>query len=68
MGGTKDEMLHAFDKKTGKLLWQYHLPAGGYATPSTYMVNGKQYLVIAAGGGGKLRTKSGDSFVAFAIE
>jgi quinoprotein glucose dehydrogenase len=68
VGGTKDEMLHAFDKKTGKLLWQYHLPAGGYATPSTYMVNGKQYLVIAAGGGGKLRTKSGDSFVAFAVE
>ena len=62
-----DEKFHAFDKSTGKLLWEYQLPAGGYATPSTYEANGKQYVVIAAGGGGKLKTKSGDAFIAFAL-
>ena len=67
IGGTKDEKFHAFDKTTGKLLWDYKLEAGGYATPCTYMVNGKQYVVIACGGGGKLRTKSGDSYIAFAL-
>ena len=67
IGGSKDEMFHAFDKSTGKLIWQTHLPAGGYATPMTYMVNGKQFVVIACGGGGKLRTKTGDQFVAFAL-
>lgn len=67
VGGTKDEKFHAFDKATGKLLWDAHLPAGGYATPCTYSVNGRQYVVIAAGGGGKLRTKSGDSYIAFAL-
>jgi quinoprotein glucose dehydrogenase len=67
IGGSTDEMFHAFDKKTGKLLWQTRLPAGGYATPCTYMVHGRQYVVIAAGGGGKLGTKSGDAFVAFAL-
>jgi len=67
IGGTKDEMFHAFDKGTGKLLWQYKLDAGGYATPCTYSVNGRQFVVIAAGGGGKLRTKPGDSYVAFAL-
>lgn len=67
IGGTMDERFHAYDKATGKLLWEYTLSAGGYATPSTYMVNGKQYLVIAAGGGGKLGTKSGDSYIAFAL-
>ena len=67
IGGSKDEKFHAFDKSDGKLLWEYKLPAGGYATPCTYSVNGKQYVCIAAGGGGKLRTKSGDSFIAFAL-
>lgn len=67
IGGSMDERLHAYDKSTGELLWQTTLPAGGYATPCTYMVNGKQYVVIAAGGGGKLATKSGDQFVAFAL-
>ncbi len=67
IGGTMDEKFHAFDKSTGKLLWEHKLPAGGYATPSTYAVNGKQYVVIAAGGGGKLGTKAGDAFVAFAL-
>ena len=68
IGGTKDEKFHAFDKKTGKLLWEFALEAGGYATPCTYESKGGQYVVIACGGGGKLRTKSGDSYVAFALE
>ncbi len=67
IAGTKDERIHAFDKRTGALLWEHPLPAGGYATPSTYQVDGRQYVVIAAGGAGKLRTKSGDAFVAFAL-
>jgi quinoprotein glucose dehydrogenase len=67
IGGTKDERFHAFDKDTGRLLWEYQLPAGGYATPSTYMVGGRQYVVIAAGGAGKLGTKAGDAFVAFTL-
>jgi quinoprotein glucose dehydrogenase len=67
IGGSKDEKFHAFDSSTGKLLWEYKLSAGGYATPCTYMVKGRQYVVIAAGGGGKLGTKSGDEFVAFAL-
>lgn len=67
IGGTKDEKFHAFDKTTGKLLWQYQLDAGGYATPCTYSAKGRQYVAIAAGGGGKLGTKSGDEFVAFTL-
>ena len=66
IAATMDERFRAFDKDTGKLLWQTTLPAAGYAAPSTYMVNGKQYVVIAAGGG-KLGTKSGDAYVAFAL-
>ena len=67
IAGTKDERIHAFDKQTGRLLWEFPLPAGGYATPSTYLVDGRQYVVIAAGGAGKLRTKAGDAFVAFRL-
>jgi quinoprotein glucose dehydrogenase len=67
IGGSQDEKLHAFDKKTGKLLWEHPLPAGGYATPCTYSVDGRQYVVIAAGGGGKLGTKTSDAYVAFAL-
>jgi quinoprotein glucose dehydrogenase len=67
IAGTKDERIHAFDKLTGKLLWEHPLPAGGYATPCTYQVNGRQYVVIAAGGAGKLNTKAGDAFVAFSL-
>ena len=67
IAGTKDERIHAFDKQSGKLLWEHPLPAGGYATPCTYMVKGRQYVVIAAGGAGKLRTKAGDAFVAFSL-
>ena len=66
IGATKDEKFRAFDKKTGKTLWETQLPAGGYATPATYTTGGKQYVVIACGGG-KMGTKSGDSYVAFAL-
>jgi len=66
IAATQDGKFRAFDKSTGKLLWQTTLPAAGYATPSTYSVRGKQYVVIAAGGG-KLGTKSGDAYVAFAL-
>lgn len=67
MAGTPDEKIRAFDKRTGKVLWEAQLPAGGYASPSIYMVNGKQYVVICAGGVGKNGTKAGDSVVAFAL-
>ena len=67
IAGTADEKIRAFDKFTGKVLWEFKLPAGGYATPSTYLIDGKQYVVIAAGGGGKNATKHGDSMVAFAL-
>ncbi len=67
IAATPDEKIRAFDKYTGKVLWEFKLPAGGYATPSTYEINGKQFVVIAAGGGGKLGTKYGDSIIAFAL-
>jgi quinoprotein glucose dehydrogenase len=62
-----DEKFHAYDKATGKLLWETALPFAGLATPSTYMVNGKQYVVIAAGGGQSSRKPSGGVYVAFAL-
>lgn len=67
IGAAMDKMFRAYDKGTGELLWETKLPAGGYATPSTYMVDGKQYVVIAAGGGGKPGTKPGNSFLAYAL-
>ena len=67
IGATKDEKFRAFDTDTGSILWETKLNAGGYATPSTYEAGGKQYVVIAAGGGGKNRSGSGDEFVAFAL-
>jgi quinoprotein glucose dehydrogenase len=67
IGATMDEKFRAFDSATGKVLWERKLPFGGYATPSTYSVNGRQFVVIAAGGGGKLGTKAGDAYVAFAL-
>jgi len=62
-----DGFLRAFDIETGRELWKYELPAGGQATPMTYAIGGKQYLVIAAGGHGKLGTKQGDYVLAFAL-
>lgn len=66
IAATKDERIRAFDKKTGKVVWEYQLPAGGFATPITYQVNGKQYVVIAAGGS-KNGHKPGGSYIAFAL-
>jgi quinoprotein glucose dehydrogenase len=62
-----DNYLRAFDSDSGKQLWKYELPAGGQATPMTYTLKGKQYLVIAAGGHGKLGTKQGDYVLAFTL-
>jgi quinoprotein glucose dehydrogenase len=66
IAATKDGMFRAFDRKTGKLLWETMLPAAAFATPATYQVNGKQYVVLACGGT-KLGTKKGNQYVAFAL-
>jgi quinoprotein glucose dehydrogenase len=66
IAATKDEKIRAFDKHTGKQVWEAPLPAAGYATPATYSIAGKQYVVIACGGG-KIGSKSGDSFVCFSL-
>jgi quinoprotein glucose dehydrogenase len=66
-GATADDFLRAFDERTGKLLWQARLPAGGQATPMTYLADGRQYVAIAAGGHGGLGTKSGDDLMVYAL-
>ena len=66
IAAAKDSKIRAFNKYNGRLLWEYDLPAAGFATPSVYEVGGKQFLVIACGGG-KLRTRSGDAYIAFAL-
>jgi quinoprotein glucose dehydrogenase len=67
--GTMDERIRAFDAESGRVLWEAELPAAGYAGPATYLgSDGRQYVLIAAGGGGKWGTPSGDAFVAFALE
>jgi quinoprotein glucose dehydrogenase len=66
IAATKDEKFRVYNKKTGKLLLETTLPAAGFATPSTYEVDGKQYVVIACGGT-KLGTKKGNQYVAFAL-
>lgn len=67
IASTMDAKFHVFDKNTGEKLWEYQLPAAGYAQPATYLVNGRQYVVIACGGGGKPGTPTGDAYVAFAL-
>ncbi|WP_215800086.1 membrane-bound PQQ-dependent dehydrogenase, glucose/quinate/shikimate family [Pantoea dispersa] len=68
-GATADNFIRAYNSTTGELLWQQELSAGAQATPSTYMgSDGKQYVVIAAGGHGSLGTKAGDSVVAFRLK
>ncbi|HVX51715.1 MAG TPA: pyrroloquinoline quinone-dependent dehydrogenase, partial [Chitinophagaceae bacterium] len=66
IAATRDSKIRAFNKATGKLLWEADLPAPGFAAPAVYQQNGKEYLVIACGGG-KLGTKPGDAYVAFAL-
>jgi quinoprotein glucose dehydrogenase len=65
IAATRDEKIRAFNKRTGKIVWEYTLPAAGFATPITYEVNGKQYIAIAAGGGRGL--KSSSSYIAFSL-
>ena len=67
IAATRDEKIRGFNKLTGELLWEADLPAAGIATPAVYQVNGREYVVIACGGGGKQLTKSGDKYVAFAL-
>ncbi len=67
IAATKDSKIRAFNKDTGEEVWEAELPVPGYATPSVYSVNGKQYLVVACGGG-KIGSASGDSYVAFSLK
>lgn len=67
IAATADEKIRAFEKHTGRVLWEYQLPSGGYATPSVYQLDGRQYVAIAAGGSGKNATKAGDSILVFAL-
>lgn len=64
--GTFDKMIRAFDSDSGDVLWEYELPSGGFATPCTYEAGGKQYVVIAAGGG-KDGSAANDEFIAFSL-
>ncbi|HEX4850289.1 MAG TPA: pyrroloquinoline quinone-dependent dehydrogenase, partial [Puia sp.] len=66
IGATSDGKFRAFNKRTGQLLWETDLPAAAFATPAVFSVNGKQYVVVACGGG-KLGTHSGDSYIAFSV-
>lgn len=67
IAASRDKKIRAFDKNSGKQLWQADLPAAGFATPASYMVQGVQYIVIACGGG-KIGAASGDEYVAFALK
>lgn len=62
-----DRKFRAFDSHTGKLLWQTQLPYAGIATPATYSIDGKQYVVIAASGGRDLKSPVGGMYIAFAL-
>ena len=67
VGASRDERFRVFDTRNGEVLWEFKLPFGGYATPSTYELDGRQYVVIPATGGGKLGTPAGDVMIAFAL-
>ena len=62
-----DGHFRAYDRRTGAVLWEFALPAGGQATPMSYSIGGRQYVVLAAGGHGKLKTRQGDYLMAFAL-
>jgi quinoprotein glucose dehydrogenase len=62
-----DRKFHAFDMRNGKLLWQYELPFAGMATPATYMIDGRQYVVTVSSGGRDPKSPVGGSYVAFAL-
>jgi quinoprotein glucose dehydrogenase len=65
IGATLDRAIRAFDVETGRELWKADLPAGARATPMTYEAGGRQFVVIAAGGGGPFG--AGDAIIAFAL-
>ena len=67
IAAANDDKLRAFDVGTGRELWQASLPAGGQATPMTYVAGGRQFVVIAAGGHARMGSKFGDAVVAFAL-
>src|SRR5690606_30997324 len=67
IGATMDERFRAFDTADGRLLWEYQLDAGAYATPATFEVNGRQHVLVAAGGGGKPETRHGTGWWCFAL-
>ena len=67
IGAAADDYLRAFDLQTGEELWLGRLPAGGQATPMTYAIDGRQYVVISAGGYGRGPMTLGDAIVAFAL-
>ncbi len=67
VAASMDGHFRAFDSGTGKVLWEFALPAGGQATPMSYSLDGKQYVVIAAGGHGKIHTVQGDYVMAFSL-
>jgi quinoprotein glucose dehydrogenase len=62
-----DQYARAFDMATGKELWKARLPAGGQATPMTYMAGGRQFILVTAGGNMLMRTKFGDYTIAYAL-
>ncbi|KAB7893321.1 membrane-bound PQQ-dependent dehydrogenase, glucose/quinate/shikimate family [Rouxiella sp. S1S-2] len=67
IGATTDDYLRAIDVKTGNTLWKDSLPAGGQATPMTYEVNGRQFVIIMAGGHHGMMTPEGDYVIAYAL-
>ena len=68
LSGTLDYYVRAYDLSNGEQLWQSRLPAGGQATPMTYTgADGRQFLLVVAGGHGSLGTKAGDDVIAYAL-
>jgi quinoprotein glucose dehydrogenase len=67
IGAAADDYLRAFDVETGEELWKGRLPAGGQATPMTYVVDGRQYVLISAGGYGRGPMTLGDAIVAYRL-
>jgi quinoprotein glucose dehydrogenase len=67
IAASADDQFRAFDLASGRLLWQASLPAGGQASPMSYALDGRQYIVIAAGGHSGLETRRGDHLVAFTL-
>jgi quinoprotein glucose dehydrogenase len=66
IASTRDERIRAFDKKTGKVVWEYQLPAGGFSTVISYEVDGTQYIALAVGGG--RGAKIGGWYMAFRLK